>query len=307
MPIPASDLPTVLVALGARIVAIGPRGERTIAADDFFTGIMTTALARGRNRHRDRGPAAATGPGLGVREVLASGLALRGGRRGGARHGGGGTCTRGAVSRSAACCRTPVARRAVEQALTGQPLDAAAIAAAAAASGRATLATTSTGDHLRLGRVSQGRGAGLRQARDRRRRRARVARRRNAVRLAAATQACPVAVRVPRSTSCSRRWPASATSPSAGWRSRSTSRCDCSGRCSSKARRASARPKSRRCSPRALDTELIRLQCYEGLDVSHAVYEWNYPRQLLEIRLLEAAQRARPHRGHAASCSPSRS
>jgi MoxR-like ATPase len=38
-----------------------------------------------------------------------------------------------------------------------------------------------------------------------------------------------------------------------------------------------------------LDTELIRLQCYEGLDVSHAVYEWNYPRQILEIRLLEAA------------------
>jgi MoxR-like ATPase len=39
-----------------------------------------------------------------------------------------------------------------------------------------------------------------------------------------------------------------------------------------------------------LDTELIRLQCYEGLDVSHAVYEWNYPRQILEIRLLEGAQ-----------------
>jgi MoxR-like ATPase len=37
----------------------------------------------------------------------------------------------------------------------------------------------------------------------------------------------------------------------------------------------------------ALQTSLIRLQCYEGLDVSHAVYEWNYPRQLLEIRLLE--------------------
>ena len=40
----------------------------------------------------------------------------------------------------------------------------------------------------------------------------------------------------------------------------------------------------------ALRTELIRLQCYEGLDISHACYEWNYPRQLLEIRLLEAAQ-----------------
>jgi MoxR-like ATPase len=36
-----------------------------------------------------------------------------------------------------------------------------------------------------------------------------------------------------------------------------------------------------------LDTELIRLQCYEGLDVNHAVYEWNYPRQMLAIRLVE--------------------
>jgi MoxR-like ATPase len=35
---------------------------------------------------------------------------------------------------------------------------------------------------------------------------------------------------------------------------------------------------------RALDARLIRLQCYEGLDVAHAVYEWNYARQLLHIR-----------------------
>jgi len=38
-----------------------------------------------------------------------------------------------------------------------------------------------------------------------------------------------------------------------------------------------------------LDRELIRLQCYEGLDINHAVYEWNYARQLLEIRLMEAS------------------
>src|SRR5881409_3564343 len=37
-----------------------------------------------------------------------------------------------------------------------------------------------------------------------------------------------------------------------------------------------------------LDTPLIRLQCYEGLDVAEALYEWNYPRQLLRIRLAEA-------------------
>ena len=38
----------------------------------------------------------------------------------------------------------------------------------------------------------------------------------------------------------------------------------------------------------ALDTELIRIQCYEGLDINHAVYEWNHARQILEIRLMEA-------------------
>ena len=38
---------------------------------------------------------------------------------------------------------------------------------------------------------------------------------------------------------------------------------------------------------RLLDTNLIRLQCYEGLDVNTALYEWNYPKQLLRIRLNE--------------------
>src|SRR3989337_1942296 len=47
-----------------------------------------------------------------------------------------------------------------------------------------------------------------------------------------------------------------------------------------------------------LGTRLIRLQCYEGLDVNTAVYEWNYPRQMLEIRLQEARgdiDRAKAH------------
>ena len=46
---------------------------------------------------------------------------------------------------------------------------------------------------------------------------------------------------------------------------------------------------------RLLDRPLIRLQCYEGLDVSTAVYEWNYTRQMLQIRLMEAAGTARDH------------
>ena len=48
----------------------------------------------------------------------------------------------------------------------------------------------------------------------------------------------------------------------------------------------------------ALETELIRLQCYDGIDVTQALYEWNYPRQLLEIRLLEATHALDP--AHAA-------
>jgi MoxR-like ATPase len=43
-------------------------------------------------------------------------------------------------------------------------------------------------------------------------------------------------------------------------------------------------------SARALGRRLLRLQCYEGLDLSQSVYEWNYSRQLLEIRLAEAGQ-----------------
>jgi len=41
----------------------------------------------------------------------------------------------------------------------------------------------------------------------------------------------------------------------------------------------------------ALDTPLIRLQCYEGIDAAEALYEWNYPRQLLAIRVAEAGGR----------------
>ena len=42
---------------------------------------------------------------------------------------------------------------------------------------------------------------------------------------------------------------------------------------------------------RALDADLIRLQCYEGLDATTALYEWNYPKQLLRIKLEEGSDR----------------
>jgi MoxR-like ATPase len=47
----------------------------------------------------------------------------------------------------------------------------------------------------------------------------------------------------------------------------------------------------------ALDRRLIRLQCYEGLDVATAVYDWDYPRQILEIRLAESEGHAGDARG----------
>ena len=36
-----------------------------------------------------------------------------------------------------------------------------------------------------------------------------------------------------------------------------------------------------------MNTDLIRLQCYEGLDVHNSIYEWNYSRQILQIRMME--------------------
>jgi MoxR-like ATPase len=49
-----------------------------------------------------------------------------------------------------------------------------------------------------------------------------------------------------------------------------------------------------------LERRLVRLQCYEGLDISSAVYEWNYPRQMIEIRLAEASGRVPEASGQAA-------
>ena len=58
-----------------------------------------------------------------------------------------------------------------------------------------------------------------------------------------------------------------------------------------------------------LHRRLVRLQCYEGLDVSSAVYEWNYARQMLEIRMAEAEgvsdrEGARPGHLHRALPDP---
>lgn len=47
-----------------------------------------------------------------------------------------------------------------------------------------------------------------------------------------------------------------------------------------------------------LDTRLIRLQCYEGLDVHTAIYEWDYARQILHLRMLEASRASRDEMEH---------
>jgi carbon-monoxide dehydrogenase medium subunit len=57
----AAELPACCVALGARIVAVGPNGERTIPADSFFTGLFATALAEGELIRAVEFPCAAPG------------------------------------------------------------------------------------------------------------------------------------------------------------------------------------------------------------------------------------------------------
>ena len=106
---------------------------------------------------------------------------------------------------------------------------------------------------------------------------------------------------LPRLSVTNRRWLAAAPVPrhglpgrrGAGHR-RSSWPWRCTGRCCSRARPASARPRWPRCWPAWTGGELLRLQCYEGIDVSQAVYEWDYARQLLHLRAAEAGGDRRP-------------
>ena len=128
---PASDLPTVLVALDAHITAIGPKGERASTASDFFTGIMTTALADDEVITGIVVPVAAKGQGSSYVKFQhpASGYAV--------------ICVAASVTLAKNTCTSarialgglvPHARRAqaTETAFTGATLDAASIANAAA-------------------------------------------------------------------------------------------------------------------------------------------------------------------------------
>jgi carbon-monoxide dehydrogenase medium subunit len=141
---PASDLPTVLVALDARFIASGPKGERIIAADGFFTGIMTTALNDDEILTAVEVPVSSAGQGSAYEKF--SHPASRYAVIGAAAHL---TVKDAAISaaRVAIGGLLPGARRAraVEAALNGKPANDATMAAAAAQIG-GDLGNDVTGD-----------------------------------------------------------------------------------------------------------------------------------------------------------------
>lgn len=127
---PAADLPAAMLALGATLVATGADGTRTVAADDFFTDVFTTALRPGEMLTEIRVPAQGMGsggayekhpdPASGYAVVgIAAHLQVRGG-----------TIVAGRVGMTGL---GPKAMRltAVEEALAGKPATAATVAAAA--------------------------------------------------------------------------------------------------------------------------------------------------------------------------------
>jgi carbon-monoxide dehydrogenase medium subunit len=128
---PASDLPGVLVALGASIHITGPRGGRLIAAGDFFQGMMTTALEENELLTSVEVPV--QGPGEASAYVKlphpASRYAVIGASA--VLRAAGGKCAAASVVLGG-LAPAPVRASAVEAALVGQPLTAEAIAKAAA-------------------------------------------------------------------------------------------------------------------------------------------------------------------------------
>ena len=84
-----------------------------------------------------------------------------------------------------------------------------------------------------------------------------------------------------------------ATSPTTPWPLSRGWACGCTGHCCSRASRAPARRRWPRRWPRSSACRSIRLQCYEGIDATQALYDWDFPRQILHLRTLEAATERR--------------
>ena len=131
---PASDLPTVLAALGATFTVSGPDGERSLAAADFFQGMMATALGEHDILTAVNVPVAGSGSGSAYVKFShpASRYAVVGAAA--AVTVAGGTCAGASVVVGGATA-VPVRCASVEAALAGQSLSAAAIEAAAATAG----------------------------------------------------------------------------------------------------------------------------------------------------------------------------
>jgi carbon-monoxide dehydrogenase medium subunit len=129
---PASDMPTVLIALGATFHISGANGDRTVAATDFFVDLFTTALQDGEILTAIEVPKSGAGSGSAYAKLVnpASGYAMVGAAAVVTVQGG--TCTAASIAVGGA---TPYARKApsVEAALVGKALNANTIAAAAAA------------------------------------------------------------------------------------------------------------------------------------------------------------------------------
>jgi carbon-monoxide dehydrogenase medium subunit len=127
---PASDLPTVLTAVGARFEIAGAKGTRTVGVGEFFTGMMTTALGEHDLLTAVTVPAKAKGQGMAYAKFAhpASRYAVIGVAA--VLTASGGSCTAAAVAVGGLVPR-PVRAGAVEQALVGQPLSADTIEKAA--------------------------------------------------------------------------------------------------------------------------------------------------------------------------------
>ena len=127
---PASDLPTVLAALGARFVVIGGTGTKTVNASDFFQGLMTTALGEHDLLVAIEVPAKQKGQGSAYVKFThpASRYAVIGVAA--AVTASGGKCTAASVVIGGLVPR-PTRAAAVERALVGQPLSADSVAKAA--------------------------------------------------------------------------------------------------------------------------------------------------------------------------------
>ena len=129
---PASDLPTVLAALGATLSIVGPGGERSVAADGFFQGLMMTALGENEVLTAITVPAAGAGSGSAYAKFPhpASRYAVVGAAA--SVTASNGSCS-GASVAVGGLTPAPVRCAGVEGALSGQALTADTIAAAAEA------------------------------------------------------------------------------------------------------------------------------------------------------------------------------